>query len=284
VSAHGRDIGSGPYDDFLQIDAAVNRGNSGGPTFNTQGRVVGVNTAIFSTSGGSIGIAFNIPASTAKLVVAQLRAHGHVRRGWLGVRVQSVTGPIAESLGIGKAKGALIADVEADSPAAKAGLSPGDVITSVNGFELEGPRHLARLVASMAPNSDAAIGYLRNGTANTLNTTIEQQREKKEPSAKATSADGPANKLGLTLAPAADVDGAGAEGLAVLRVNPESKASELGLAAGDVILRVGPVVVNTAEGFNRAFDSARGSGRRSVLVLVKRDSSRRFIAVPTSTG
>ena len=136
VSAHGRDIGAGPYDDFLQIDAPVNRGNSGGPTFNTKGEVVGVNTAIFSPSGGSVGIAFAIPAATVKTVVEQLKTHGRVERGWLGVQIQAVTPEIADSLGLDSAKGALIAEAHAESPAAKAGLKSGDVITRVGGAQV----------------------------------------------------------------------------------------------------------------------------------------------------
>ncbi len=149
VSAHGRDIGSGPYDDYIQIDAPVNRGNSGGPTFNLKGEVIGVNTAIYSPSGGSVGIAFDIPASTVASVIPQLQKNGQVSRGWLGVQIQPVTGEIAESLGLKTPAGALVAEPQADSPAAKAGLKSGDVITSVDTVEVKDPRDLARKIAAM---------------------------------------------------------------------------------------------------------------------------------------
>ena len=151
VSAQGRDIGSGPYDDFLQIDAAVNRGNSGGPTFNTTGQVVGVNTAIYSPSGGSIGIAFAIPASTVKAVVAQIKDRGYVERGWIGVQVQTVTTDIAESIGLKEAGGALVSGTDPSGPAAKAGLKAGDVVTSINGGAVKDSRDLARTVAGITP-------------------------------------------------------------------------------------------------------------------------------------
>ena len=153
VSARGRDIGAGPYDDFIQIDAPVNRGNSGGPTFDVNGNVIGVNAAIFSPSGGNVGIAFAIPAETVKMVVDQLREKGSVTRGWLGVQIQSVTADLAESLGLKKAEGALIAEPQPDSPASKAGIKAGDVIVSIDGTPVKDARDLARKVAAMAPGS-----------------------------------------------------------------------------------------------------------------------------------
>ena len=151
VSASGRDIGSGPYDDFIQIDAPVNKGNSGGPAFNMQGEVVGVNTAIYSPSGGSVGIAFSIPASTVKSVIAQLKDKGAVSRGWIGVQIQPVTQDIADSMGLKQAEGALVADPQKDGPAAKAGVASGDVITAVNGQSIKDARELARLIGGLAP-------------------------------------------------------------------------------------------------------------------------------------
>ncbi len=147
VSARGRDIGAGPYDDYIQIDAPINKGNSGGPAFNVDGDVIGVNTAIYSPSGGSVGIGFDIPADTAKMVVAQLKEHGYVTRGWLGVQIQPVTAGIAESLGMKKAEGAMVDQPQADSPAAKAGIESGDVITAVNGTPVKDARELARTIA-----------------------------------------------------------------------------------------------------------------------------------------
>ncbi len=163
VSANGRDIGSGPYDDFIQIDAPINKGNSGGPTFNQNGEVVGVNTAIFSPSGGSVGIAFDIPAETVKYVSQQLRSSGHVTRGWIGVSIQPVTADIADSLGLKQAKGALVDEPQDGGPASRAGLKSQDVIVSVNDHEIKDGRDLARTIAAVTPGSQIAIAYIRNG-------------------------------------------------------------------------------------------------------------------------
>src|SRR5213083_642896 len=163
VSARGRDIGAGPYDDFIQIDAPVNKGNSGGPSFDVNGNVIGVNTAIFSPSGGSIGIGFAIPSDTVKTVIAQLEKNGKVTRGWIGVQIQQVTPDIAESMGLKKAEGALIADLQKDGPAAKAGLEPGDVITGANGQPVKDARELARIIGGYAPGSTAKLDVLHKG-------------------------------------------------------------------------------------------------------------------------
>src|SRR5262249_10985665 len=163
VSASGRDIGSGPYDDFIQIDAPVNKGNSGGPAFNMQGEVVGVNTAIYSPSGGSVGIAFSIPASTVKTVIGQLKDKGSVSRGWIGVQIQPVTQDIADSMGLNQAQGALVADPQKDGPAAKAGIEAGDVITTVNGQPFKDARELARIIGGIAPGSTAKLDVLHKG-------------------------------------------------------------------------------------------------------------------------
>jgi serine protease Do len=168
VSARGRNIGAGPYDDYIQIDAAVNKGNSGGPTFDLDGNVIGVNTAIFSPSGGSVGIAFAIPASTVKSVVAQLRDKGNVSRGWIGVQIQPVTGEIAESLGLKTAEGALVSDPQASGPAAKAGIVAGDVITAVNGHSIKDPRELALQIGGMAPGSAVQLTVWRKGAEKTI--------------------------------------------------------------------------------------------------------------------
>src|SRR5665213_3124208 len=164
VSARGRDIGAGPYDDFIQIDAPVNKGNSGGPTFDVDGHVIGVNTAIFSPSGGSVGIAFAIPAQTVASVVTQLREYGAVTRGWIGVKVQPVTSDIADSLGLKSAKGALVAEPQADGPAAKAGIKAGDVIVEVNGVAVDDARDLARKVGAIAPGAKVNLKVMRKGS------------------------------------------------------------------------------------------------------------------------
>ena len=164
VSARGRDIGAGPYDDFIQIDAPVNKGNSGGPTFDVDGNVIGVNTAIFSPSGGSVGIAFAIPAETVKSVVGQLREFGAVTRGWIGVKVQPVTADIADSLGLKQARGALVAEPQSDGPAAKAGIKAGDVITEVNGAAVKDARDLAKKIGAIAPGSAVKLTVVRKGS------------------------------------------------------------------------------------------------------------------------
>src|SRR5208283_1039421 len=172
VSARGRDIGSGPYDDFLQIDAPVNHGNSGGPAFNAEGEVVGVNTAIFSPSGGSVGIGFAIASDVVKTVVDQLKANGAVTRGWIGVQIQSVSQDIADSLGLRNARGALVAGVEKDSPAAAAGVKSGDVITALDGETIADPQELARRIASMGPKRTVNLALIRDGAPKTVDVTL----------------------------------------------------------------------------------------------------------------
>src|SRR6267143_577298 len=174
VSASGRDIGNGPYDDFIQIDAPVNKGNSGGPAFNTEGEVMGVNTAIYSPSGGSVGIAFSIPATTVKNVIAQLKDKGSVSRGWIGVQIQPVTADIADSLGLKKAEGALVAEPQANGPAAKAGIESGDVITAVNGETVKDARELARTIGALAPGNAVKLNVLHKGQDKVINLTLGQ--------------------------------------------------------------------------------------------------------------
>ena len=251
VSARGRDIGAGPDDEFIQIDAPVNKGNSGGPTFDMDGNVIGVNTAIFSPSGGSVGIAFDVPAETVKAVVAQLKDKGVVTRGWIGIQAQSVTAEIAESLDMKGSEGALVADSQANSPAAKAGILSGDVITAVNGNPVKDARDLARQIGAMASGSTATLTVWRNGAEKTFSATLGELPKEHDARAGASdpgtaSADQP--KLGLTLAPARDVAGSGSEGVVVTDVDPNGLASEHGFKTGDVILDVGGKrVANAAE-------------------------------------
>ena len=204
VSAQGRDIGSGPYD-YMQIDAAVNKGNSGGPTFNLDGEVVGVNTAIYSPSGGNVGIAFAIPAPTATDVVEQLKTSGSVKRGWLGVRIQSVDEDVAASLGLSEAKGALVNDVTTPGPAAEAGLKNGDTILSVNGTKINDSRDLARQIATFSPGTKVDVKVLRAQREQTIGVTLGSmptnlELAKAEPPSRPSQ--GPeAAQLGLTVAP-----------------------------------------------------------------------------------
>src|SRR6266852_3143980 len=247
VSAAGRDIGNGPYDDFIQIDAPVNKGNSGGPAFNMQGEVVGVNTAIYSPSGGSVGIAFSIPAPTVKNVIAQLKDKGAVSRGWIGVQIQPVTSDIADSLGLKNAEGALVAEPQANGPAAKAGIESGDIITAVNGQSIKDARELARTIGSLAPGNAVKLNILHKGKDEAVNLTLGQLPATQE--ANADPAHGSDVPLpGLTVAPASSVAGAGKNGVVVTDVDPKSAAADRGFKEGDVILEVaGKSVANPGD-------------------------------------
>jgi serine protease Do len=281
VSARGRDIGAGPYDDFIQIDASVNKGNSGGPTFDMDGNVIGVNTAIFSPSGGSVGIAFDIPSETVKSVVAQLKEKGTVTRGWIGVQIQPVTAEIAESLGMKRSEGALVAEPQAGSPAAKAGILSGDVITEVNGKVVKDARELAKQIGAMAPGNTAKLTVLRKGEVKNISLTLAELPKERE--ARATSSDiGPNGsdvpKLGLMLAPAGKADGT--EGVVVTEVDPNGLASEHGFKTGDVILDVGGKKVATPVDVRNAISDAKKNGKRAVLMRLKSDNAMRFVAIP----
>jgi serine protease Do len=282
VSARGRDIGAGPYNDYIQIDAPINKGNSGGPTFNLEGNVIGVNTAIFSPSGGSVGIGFDIPADAAKMVVAQLKENGYVDRAWLGVQVQPVTAEIADSLGLKKAEGAIVAEPQADSPAAKAGVIAGDVITAIDGTTINDSRELARKVGMMAPGSRIKLTVAHKGEVKTLDLTLakmpDQKQAKKAEAEKDASTGGP--RLGLNLAPAKDVGGASSEGVAVVGVDPNGPASERGIKTGDVILDVGGKVVTNVADVRKALSDARSAGKSSILLRVKTAEAMRFVALP----
>ena len=291
VSASGRDIGNGPYDDFIQIDAPVNKGNSGGPAFDTSGEVMGVNTAIYSPSGGSVGIAFSIPASTVKSVIAQLKDKGSVSRGWIGVQIQPVTSDIADSLGMKKAEGALVAEPQANGPAAKAGIESGDVITAVNGEPVKDARELARTIGALAPGNAVKLNVLHKGTDKVIDLTLGQLPNTLEAKADTDNSDkGSASrgtdvpKLGLTVAPANSVAGAGKEGVVVTEVDPKSAAAERGFKEGDVILEVAGKSVGTAGEVRDAITAARTDNKNSVLMRVKSGGSSRFVAVPLAKG
>jgi serine protease Do len=291
VSASGRDIGNGPYDDFIQIDAPVNKGNSGGPAFNTEGEVMGVNTAIYSPSGGSVGIAFSIPASTVKSVVAQLKDKGSVSRGWIGVQIQPVTSDIADSLGMKKAEGALVAEPQANGPAAKAGIESGDVITAVNGESVKDARELARTIGGLSPGTAVKLNVLHKGQDKVVNLSLGQLPNTLEAKADTDNSDkGSTNrgtdvpKLGLTLAPANSVAGAGKEGVVVTDVDPKSAAAERGFKEGDVILEVAGKNVTNAGDVREAINAARADNKNSVLMRIKSGGSSRFVAVPLAKG
>ena len=287
VSAEGRDIGSGPYDDFIQIDAPVNKGNSGGPTFNMQGQVVGVNTAIFSPSGGSVGIAFDIPATTVSSVIPSLKASGRVERAWLGVQIQPVTQDIADSLGLPQAKGALVSSPQSDSPAAKAGLQSGDVIAKVDGTEIQDARDLARTIGGMTPNSKVSLTIYRDGAEKSVALTLGRLQDDKAQAQAEPASAGSGDQmegLGLTVEPAANVEGAGGDGLVVVAVDPSGKAAELGIAQGDVILKIGQEPVKSASDLKKLLGDAQAHGKKSALALIKRQEDQHFIALPTNAG
>ncbi|CAN7430507.1 Do family serine endopeptidase [Mesorhizobium sp. LjNodule214] len=285
VSARGRDIGAGPYDDFLQIDASVNRGNSGGPTFNLNGQVVGINTAIFSPSGGSVGIAFDIPASTAKQVVEDLMKNGSVQRGWLGVEIQPVTSDIAESLGLKSEKGALVSSAQDDGPGKKAGITAGDVITQVDGKDVASPKELARLIGAYSPGKPVDVTVWRDGKSETIKVDLgklpasdkQASADQQQPAAPAkpdTLAD-----LGLTVTKSEK-----GQGLVVTDVDPDSAAADRGIQPGDVITSVNSVEVNGTDDVTKAMADAVKSGRKAVLMQITRDDSNRFVALPVAKG
>jgi serine protease Do len=283
VSARGRDIGASAYDDFIQIDAPINKGNSGGPAFDVDGKVIAVNTAIYSPSGGSVGIGFGIPADTVKTVVAQLKDKGYVERGWIGVKVQAVTADLADSLGLKKAEGAIVAEAQSDAPAAKAGVETGDVITAVNGDAVKDSRDLAKKIGGLAPGSAIKLTVMRKGAEKTLSVTLAKMQEERQASNAATSNDESGSEiahLGLTVAPARDVSGAGDKGVVVTAVDPDSVAAEHGVQSGDVILDVGGKSVSSVSDVKRAVSDARDQGKHSVLMRVKSGEGTRFVAVP----
>jgi serine protease Do len=286
VSAHGRDIGGNSYGDYLQIDAPINRGNSGGPAFNMNGDVVGVNTAIYSPSGGSVGIGFDIPADTAKVIVAQLKEKGFVAHGFLGVQVQPVTAGIADSLGMKAAEGAMVDEMQPNSPAAKAGLETGDVITAVNGTKIKDARDLSRTVGMMAPDASVKLEIMRKGEAKTLEATLGKLPGERQ--AKAESNETAPNKdvphLGLTVAPASDVEGAGQKGVVVTNVDPDGPAAQQGIETGNVILDVGGKAVANVGDVCKALADAKSQGKHDVLMRIKSDRATLFVAVPFANG
>lgn len=294
VSARGRDIGAGPYDDFLQIDAAVNRGNSGGPTFNLAGEVIGVNTAIVSPTGGNIGIAFAIPAETVSRVVASLKESGIVTRGFMGVNIQPVTAEIAESLGLKEPQGALVADVQADSPAAKAGVKSGDVVMAVNGTRIKDARELSRRVSLIAPGTTVKLTIMREGKERTIDVLLaklpeDRTADRTEPRGRDRDRDRDRDRvteprLGLSMAPAKSVAGSGDIGVVITDVKPEGPAAERGLKSGDVILEVAGKTVSTPADVRDAFTAARTEGKAVVLMRVKTEQGTRFVTVPVGRG
>ncbi len=286
VSARGRDIGSGPYDDFLQIDAPINRGNSGGPLFTQDGRVIGVNTAILSPTGGSIGIGFAIPSDIVKSVVAQLEQNGHVTRGYLGVQAQPVSTDMATALNLPKRTpaqaGALVAEVEPDSPAAKAGIKAGDVITGVDGKTVGNPRDLALDIAAVKPGDQAKLDVLEDGQAKSMSVAVASLPSEDE--AGMPGAAGQHEGVGLALAPISPEMRSQLDlpehmkGAAVAEVRPGSPADQAGIQQGDVIVGVGTEAVNSAQQAVHAIRQAAHSNH-TVALRVFRDGHTAFVAI-----
>jgi serine protease Do len=281
ISARGRDIGASPYDDFLQIDAPVNRGNSGGPTFNSQGQVVGVNTAIFSPSGGSVGIGFAIPAETVQTVVAALKEKGVVARGWIGVQIQPVTQEIADSMGLKSPKGALVAETQPGSPASAAGIKSGDVILGIDGERVDGPRELAKKVAALGPGKKADLIYWHDGSERTVAVKLGSLPDEKEARVRpsATQGNDVFKGLGLTLAPAASIQGAGNQGVVVQDIDPEGAAAQKGMQVGDVIVEAGGRAVSKPADVAAALAEAKKDNRKAVLFRVKTSEGTHFVAI-----
>jgi serine protease Do len=277
VSATGREIGSGAYDNFIQIDAPVNRGNSGGPTFNLKGEVIGINTSIYSPSGGSVGIAFDIPASTAEHVIASLKDHGSVVRAWLGVEIQPITSEIAGGLHLDKAQGALVAQPQDNSPALKAGIQSGDAILAVDGKDVKDARDLAERVADYAPGTTVTLSVWRDGQKKDIQVQLgtlpgveKQASAEPAPDAKPAAVD----EFGLSLAPSKNQGG-----VMITQIDPNGKAADSGLQQGDVIVAVGATKVSGPAEFEKQVAAARNSGSKAVLLQVKNGKQTRFVGL-----
>lgn len=295
ISARGRDIRSGPYDDYIQTDASINRGNSGGPLFNMDGEVVGINTAIFSQTGGSIGIGFSIPSNQAKSVIAQLREFGRTKRGWLGVTIQPVTEEIAESLGLKSASGALVSTVQEGSPAQTAGIQSGDVITSFNGREVPSSRRLPQMVAETPVGSEVAVSVWRQGKSVKLGVTLGELEQFEQASLRSgggSDREDPARSavegLGMSLAKVtaetrqrfglAD----GVEGVVVLDVKADSEAASKGIKPGALVLEIAMEPIREPSDVLERIDEAKKQGQRTVLFLIDQDGGQTWVPLKLS--
>ena len=291
VSARGRDIGSGPYDDFIQTDASINRGNSGGPLFNLDGEVIGINTAIFSQTGGSVGIGFAISANLATQVVGQLQDYGRTRRGWLGVFIQEVTEDIADSLGLDSAKGALIASVTEAGPADEAGMQAGDVIIRFDGKDVVKSRDLPRIVAETPVETTVDVEVVRGGERKILSVTLGELEQAENggllsrTQTKEKTNNTRIENIGLTVAPLTeelaekfDLD-TGETGIVVVEVTDGSPAANKGVQPGDIIRRLNQSAITSVDRLTEGIASAKKEGRKGVLMLIESDGQTRFVQI-----
>ncbi len=291
ISARQRDIQSGPYDDYLQTDASINRGNSGGPMFNLKGEVIGINTAIFSPTGGSVGIGFAIPSDLAKPVINQIIEYGRTRRGWLGVRIQTVTEEIAESLDLPSEQGALVASITPDGPAEKAGLQHGDVILEFNGQKVDNMRSLPRIVAETTIGETVSLKYWREGKEGTTEVSVGELEKAEEEGLldKETSAEASIVKvepLNIGIMPLTDEERndynvpGDVDGVMIADVPDMSSAADKGLAVGDVIVEVNQQPIKAPQDMIDIVKAASEAKRNSVLLLINREGDVRFVALP----
>ncbi len=296
ISARGRDLHNGPYDDFLQVDAAINHGNSGGALISTDGKVVGITSAIYSPNNGSVGVGFAIPASLAQKIVAGLQSNGAIERGYLGVRIQSVDADMASALGLDHKTGALVAEVTADTPAAAAGLQVGDVVLAVDGKEMADARALTKTIADIRPGNQTDLTIWRNGSKIDAKVTLgtlpgTDQMASNDQAPQQNGSVGPeVPELGLSLSVLSPADraqlglDAGQQGVLVQRVKPQSAAADQGIAAGDVILSANTAPVTNPGDVKAAVKSAQDKGRKAVMLLVERQGEQRFVAIPLSAS
>ena len=297
ISARQRSINAGPFDDFLQTDAPINRGNSGGPLFNLKGEVIGINTAIFSPSGGSIGIGFAIPTALAKPVIDQLKQFGKTHRGWLGIKIQQVSEEAAESVGLPKPMGALVLEVGKDSPADKAGIKAGDVITGFDGKDIAEMRFLPRMVAETKIGKASTVTYWRANASKTVPITVGELDEHEDEAESDGTDKGKKSKgktpeaetvMGMQVSPLSaklreELNLPAAQpGVAVVDVTHNSEAAKRGMQPGDVIVDVNNVPVNSASDLKKAFETAHKAGRKFALVRVAREKDTAFVTLPTS--
>jgi serine protease Do len=290
VSARGRDLHSGPYDDFIQIDAPINHGNSGGPLVDGSGNVVGINTAIYSPNGGSVGVGFAIPSDQAKAIVAKLEKNGSIDHGYLGVQIQPVTADIADAVGLSRSEGALVAEVTDGTPAANAGLKAGDIITGLGDQTIKAPKDLSRVVADLSPGTKESLAVWRDGKSVDLSVTIggndtnQKQASAEDKGGQPQQANQPSIGIGLAdLTPDARESlnlPESVTGAIVASVNPDKPAAASGIQAGDVIVSVNQQPTKSARDVQTAVTQAGKSGRKSVLLLVERAGTKTFVAVP----